>query len=131
MEDLRDWLLGLASSALALLYGLLWKMQRSEMHGIRNQLQIMQTQIDSKASTEEVNRQRTNIAALFDHQREDNEKFIEMAREDKREILEAVKDVAQKVDDSRAYFTEELGKRPTREELRDRGVMYQQAKGDS
>lgn len=131
MDDLKDWLLGIAGTILVALVGLVWRMQRSEMHSLKNQLQTMQSQIDGKASTEELNRQRANITALFDHQRQDNEKFIEMMREDKREILAAVQAVGDRVDDARRYFTEELGKRPTREELRDRGVLFQAGKGDS
>lgn len=131
MEDIKDWLLGLAGTALAALAGLLWRMQRGEMVALKSELHGLQAQLDGKASIEEVNRQRGNIASLFEHQRQDNEKFVEMMREDKREILEAVKDVAQKVEDSRDYFTEEMSKRPTREELRDRGLLYQKGKGDS
>jgi len=62
--------------------------------------------LEGKASLEEMNRQRDNIAKLFDHQRQDREQLMK-AMGDTNDLLREI----------HLALTRELGERPTRVEV--------------
>ena len=99
-DQTLKWIMGIIASLFAAMIGWLY-------NGTIGRIKKVEEKLDAKADTEEMNRQRDNIGQLF-------EKLDEHGQRD----AEQFRDITQIMSLNQVELLREIGKRPTREELK-------------
>lgn len=89
---------------------------------IERKIDTVDKKVETRASVEEMNRQRDNIAELFAQQRQDKTELLNALEDKRTTVTDAVDRLTAAFHEFSRHTAEEMGKRPTREEAR---TMFQ------
>lgn len=85
-------------------------------NAIDKRIGVVDKKVDEKASVLEVNRVRDSVATLFTQQRQDKADMLNSAKEDKKQIIDAISGLTGQFQAFRGDVIAEFGKRPDRNE---------------
>ena len=99
-----------------------WKMQSSKNDGldkkISENVKALHAKVETKADAQRVEQIAANLAQAFAQQREDKQQLVTTMNQDKQQIMSAIGHLSDQIGRQHSDILVELGKRPTREELR-------------